>query len=191
MSSLVMPGGRFCGSARQSRHPSELPQIFQVAVERRSWSLNQAFCSAPRIVCGGASLRGFGTCPSLKLDFLGGLPLSKARPPSRICTRLRGTCRELVPPIGPSDGSLERIWAAEAVLVGDDEVEVPAVAQGAIGDQAVDRGEIVGLDAETVIVEFLDRHVLHSGRVEFAQATRSARHTRRDGIRTRPGWRRP
>ena len=41
---FVRPAGRFCGSARQSSVPSELPQIFHVARRALSWSLNQAFC---------------------------------------------------------------------------------------------------------------------------------------------------
>src|SRR5580765_6471556 len=45
---LVSPSGRFCGSARKSRAPSELPQIFQVAADRRSWSTNHCFCRVPR-----------------------------------------------------------------------------------------------------------------------------------------------
>ena len=69
----LTPAGRFCGSARQSSVPSELPQTFQVAVDARSRSRNQAFCSAPRMVCGGAFLRKFGT----------------SRPPKRIVGRRR------------------------------------------------------------------------------------------------------
>src|ERR1051325_6569485 len=81
--SLVRPGGRFCGSARESSAASELPQIFHVAVDLRSRSLNQAFCSAPRIVCGGALRCEFGTRAPLKLTSAGGFPPLKARPPSR------------------------------------------------------------------------------------------------------------
>ena len=88
--SLVRPGGRFCGSARESSAPCELPQIFHVAVDLRSWSLNQAFCSAPRIVCGGALRCGLGTCASLKLTSAGGLPPLNARPPSRTCATSSG-----------------------------------------------------------------------------------------------------
>ena len=40
---LVSPSGRFCGSARKSRAPCELPQIFQVAADRRSCSMNHFF----------------------------------------------------------------------------------------------------------------------------------------------------
>ena len=50
----MRPAGRFCGSARQSSAPSEFAQIFHTAVELLSLFLNHAFCSAPRIVCGGA-----------------------------------------------------------------------------------------------------------------------------------------
>src|SRR3954453_7056728 len=82
--SLIRPAGRFCGSDRESSAPCEFPQIFHVAVELLSRSLNHAFCSAPRIVCGGALRCGLGTCASLKLTSAGGLPPLKPRPPSRI-----------------------------------------------------------------------------------------------------------
>ena len=76
----MRPGGRFCGSARQSSAPSELPQIFHAAVELLSLSLNHAFCSAPRIVCGGALRCGLGTCASLNRISGGGLPPLKRAP---------------------------------------------------------------------------------------------------------------
>ena len=56
----VNPAGRFCGSARMSSVAAVLPQIFQVACESRRRSRNHAFCSAPRIVCAGWSLRKLG-----------------------------------------------------------------------------------------------------------------------------------
>ncbi len=59
------------------------------------------------------------------------------------------------------------VGAFETILVGDDEVEVPAVAQGAIGDQAADRGQIVRLDAESVPVPPVDRDILDRGRPEL------------------------
>ncbi len=62
--------------------PRELAQIFQVAVELLSWSLNQAFCSIPRIVRGSKSLRGLGMVASRKLNVAGGLPPFAVRPPS-------------------------------------------------------------------------------------------------------------
>src|ERR1700727_4091314 len=59
------------------------------------------------------------------------------------------------------------------MLVGDNEIEMPTVAVGAIADQAVDRREIVGLDAEAVLIPLLDRHVLDRWRSERLE--RSAR----------------
>ena len=70
----VNPAVRFCGSARMSKVAVVLPQIFQVADELRNFSKNQAFCSAPRIVCGGLFLRGFGTSALPKRSTSGGLP---------------------------------------------------------------------------------------------------------------------
>src|SRR6266404_5067601 len=80
----VKPAGRFCGSARMSKVAVVLPQIFQVAREFRNFSKNQAFCSAPRIVCGGPFLRGFGISTLPKRSTSGGLPELYLRPASRI-----------------------------------------------------------------------------------------------------------
>ncbi len=79
---LTMPVGIFSGSMRISSAPSELAMIFQVAVDRFSWSLNQAFCSIPRIVRGSISLRGLGIVASRKLNVAGGLPPLAVRPAS-------------------------------------------------------------------------------------------------------------
>jgi len=62
--------------------PSELPQIFHVAADRRSVSRNHFFCVAPRIVRGGRSLRGLGIVTSPKLSSAGGLPPLNVRPAS-------------------------------------------------------------------------------------------------------------
>src|SRR4030095_4774296 len=106
--SLVRPTGRFCGSARESSVPCELPQIFHVATELLSLSLNHAFCSAPRIVCGGALRCGLGTCASLNRISAGGLPPLKARPPSRARISDSGNIpMNSSPPSFPRDGSLK------------------------------------------------------------------------------------
>ena len=55
-----------------------------------------------------------------------------------------------------------RVVAAEAVLVGENEIEVPAVAQRPIGNQAVDGLEIVGFDPEASVVRELLRPVVWS-----------------------------
>src|ERR1051325_403785 len=60
----------------------------------------------------------------------------------------------------------ERVGAAIAVLVGDDEVEVFAVAIRAVADQAVDRGQVVRLVAEAVLVPLFDCDIRHRGRIE-------------------------
>ena len=67
----------------------------------------------------------------------------------------------------------------EAAVVGDEQVDVPAPAQGAIGDQAVDRGEVVGLGAQAVVVELLDQRVDHVRRVEGVQLRARRQHPRR------------
>ncbi len=68
---------------------------------------------------------------------------------------------------------------AETVLVGDDQVDVPAPAQGAIGDQAVDRGEVVGFAAQAVVIEIGHRRIDHMRRIEGFQAAARCRHARR------------
>src|SRR6185503_13245175 len=80
----VRPAGRFCGSARWSRVPWELPQIFQVADELFRRSLNQTFWAEPRIVIGGASFAGFAHVLFPKRSSAGGCPPLYVRPASRI-----------------------------------------------------------------------------------------------------------
>src|SRR5215831_1427668 len=63
----------------------------------------------------------------------------------------------------------ERVGAAIAVLIGDDQVEVLAPAQRPIAFQTVDRYEVVRLDAEAVVVELLDRNVLDGRRPELLE----------------------
>jgi hypothetical protein len=60
--------------------------IFQVAFERFSRSRNQAFCSAPRIVCGGRRFQklGISTLPSAERIVAGGFPPLYVRAASRI-----------------------------------------------------------------------------------------------------------
>ena len=67
----------------------------------------------------------------------------------------------------------ERVGAAIAVLIGDDQIEVLAPAQRAIAFEAVDRDEVVRLDAEAVVIELLDRDVLDGRWSELLE--RSAR----------------
>ena len=58
------------------------------------------------------------------------------------------------------------------MLIGEYEIEVPAVAQSPIGDQAVDGLQIVGLDIEAAVVPVFDRHIFHR---DCAERARSAR----------------
>ena len=69
-------------------------------------------------------------------------------------------------PKAPAAGSLKRVGAAIAVLIGDDEVEVFAVAIRAVADQAVDRGQVVWLVAKAVLVPLFDCDIRHRGRIE-------------------------
>src|SRR4029453_5083341 len=59
-----------------------------------------------------------------------------------------------------------RVVAAEAVLVGEKEIKVPAVAQRPIRDQAVDGLQIVGFDPEATVVPLFDRYIFHRQRAE-------------------------
>ena len=58
---FVKVPGKFCRSARISKVPIEFPQIFQVALEARSFWMNHSFCFAPRMVCGGELRLKFAT----------------------------------------------------------------------------------------------------------------------------------
>jgi hypothetical protein len=66
------------------------------------------------------------------------------------------------------------------VLVGNDQVEMLAVAKRAIGLEAVDGGEVVGLDAEAVLVPFVDRDILECGRAELLERPARRPDARRD-----------
>src|SRR5262249_923710 len=59
-----------------------------------------------------------------------------------------------------------RLLRAVAVLIRDDEIDVAPEAQRAIRREARERGEVVGLGAEPVLVEARDRRALDSRRVE-------------------------
>ena len=63
----------------------------------------------------------------------------------------------------------EWVGAAVTVLIGNDEVEMPAVAIRAVADQAVDGREVVGLVAEAVLVPLLDGDIRHRGRIELLE----------------------
>src|SRR4029079_1353688 len=78
---------------------------------------------------------------------------------------LRKHARELRPE-SSSRRVAERVGAAIAVLIGDDEVEVFAVAIRAVADQAVDRGQVVRLVAKAVLVPLFDCDIRHRGRIE-------------------------
>ena len=64
------------------------------------------------------------------------------------------------PPKASERRVAERVGAAIAVLIGDDEVEVLAVAIRAVADQAVDRGQVVWLVAKAVLVPLFDCDIL-------------------------------
>src|SRR6185369_6344563 len=72
------------------------------------------------------------------------------------------------------------VAAAEAALVGDKQVEVLAVAERPVGDQAADRGQIIRLDAEPVLVKLVDLDVLDSNGPEFGKGAARRRHASRD-----------
>ena len=63
-------------------------------------------------------------------------------------------------------GIASGILAAVAVLIGDDQVEVPTIPKRAIRDETADRCQVVRLDPEAVVVELLDRNVFDCGRIE-------------------------
>src|SRR3954467_771678 len=73
---------------------------------------------------------------------------------------------------------LGRVVAAEAVLVGENEIEMPAVAQRSIRDQAVDGLEIVGFDPEAAVVPLFYPHILHRQRAERVERSARRLHAR-------------
>src|SRR6185503_21017366 len=79
---------------------------------------------------------------------------------------LRKEVREVLARQGFGLGTAGRLFGSVAVLIGDDEVHVPAPAQGAIACEAGDRGEIVGLLPEAMRVEAGDRRVDDARRIE-------------------------
>ena len=188
----MRPAGRFCGSARQSSAPSEFPQIFHVAVELLSLSLNHAFCSAPRIVCGGALRCGLGTCASLKRISGRRIAAVEGAPAvENLHLRLRKHSDELVAAELSERRIAEGIRAPIAVLVGNDQVQVLAVAQRPVGLEAVDRRQVVRFHPQPIAIELVDGNVLYRWWIEaFEQLAARRRHVRGD-IRTRPGSPRP
>src|SRR6185369_12244666 len=82
-------------------------------------------------------------------------------------------------------GIARRILAAVAVLIGEDQVEVPTIAKRAIADEAANRGQVVRLDTEAVVVELLDRHVLDRGRIEALERATGSSNARRDVLEPR------
>ena len=64
------------------------------------------------------------------------------------------------------------------MLVGENEIEVPAVAQRPIGDQAVDGLQIVGFDPEATVVPLFYRHIFHRQRAERVERSARRLHAR-------------
>src|SRR5262245_2338185 len=63
-------------------------------------------------------------------------------------------------------GVTERIGAAKAVLVRNEEVEMFAVAIRAVGDEAVDGGQVVRLISQAVFVPLFDCDILYCRSLE-------------------------
>ena len=82
-----------------------------------------------------------------------------------------------------------RIVAAEAVLVGENEIEVPAVTQRPIGDQTIDGLQIVGFDPEATVVPLFYRNIFTATAPNVSSDPLAP--SRVGKYRTRPGWRRP
>src|SRR4051812_13784206 len=55
------------------------------------------------------------------------------------------------------------------VLIRDQDLDVPAEAEGAIAGETADGGEVVGLLAQAALVEPLDGRVTYRGRIEALQ----------------------
>jgi serine/threonine protein kinase len=77
-----------------------------------------------------------------------------------------------------ADAMAAALLAAEAVLVGENEIEVLAVAQRPISDQAIDGHQIVGFDPEATVVPRFYRHILHRQRADRVERCARRLHAR-------------
>ncbi len=158
-----------------------MPQIFHVAVEFLSLPLNHFFCSAPRSVCGGAFPLRVGDMRIVEPDLGRGLAAVEcATGVENSHPRLGKHSDVLFTAEFPERGIAEGVRASIAVLVGDDQIEVPSVPQRAVGLEAVDRRQVVRFQPQSIAVEFFDGHVFDSGWIEAFQQTAPSGDTCRD-----------
>ena len=83
--------------------------------------------------------------------------------------RLRSHRRELVAAQLSERRIAEAIGAPIAMLVGNDQVEVLAVAERAVGLEAVDRGQVVRFHPQPIAIELVDGNVFHRGWAEVLE----------------------
>src|SRR5262249_14107419 len=62
---------------------------------------------------------------------------------------------------------LTRLFGSVAALIGQDQLDVPAPAQSAVSRQTPEGRKVVWLIPQTLLVEIVDRRVLHSWRAEL------------------------
>jgi hypothetical protein len=92
---------------------------------------------------------------------------------------LRKHLRKEIVAEGTRLGLAGRVFGSIAVLVGDDEVQMPAEREPSIALQHADGRKIVRLDAEPVLVELSDRRFVHVRRDELLQRFSAALHDAR------------
>src|SRR5258705_1892643 len=103
---------------------------------------------------------------AIKADFRRRIPAPER---TAAVENLRYVLRKHARELGPESSGrrfAERVGAAIAVLIGDDEVELFAVAIRTVGDQAVDRGQVVWVVAQAVPVPLFDCDIRHRRRIE-------------------------
>src|ERR1051325_8838781 len=103
---------------------------------------------------------------AIEADFRRRIPIVECTSPvENLGHVLRKHARELRPERSRRRVA-ERVGAAIAVLVGNDEIEVFAVTISSVADQAVDRDQVVWLVAKAVLVPLFDCDIRHRWRSE-------------------------
>src|SRR5690606_16150013 len=81
---------------------------------------------------------------------------------------------------------IARIFAAEAPLIGEEQVEMFAVPQRAVKDQTADGGQVVRLQSQSVGVPLVDLYVLDLNLAELGQRAARRRYAGRDVLEPGP-----
>ena len=112
-------------------------------------------------------------------DFFRGIAAVEGTPAvENLHQRLRRHRRELVTAQLPERRIAEAVRAPIAMLVGNDQVEMLAVAERAVGLEAVDRGQVVRFQPQPIAIPLVDGNVFHRGWAEVLERSARRRDTR-------------